>query len=56
VESPLDKNYLELEKQGEKINLPLTEIKAFEDSPLSPEFWFYLRGEHKQGDNQITYA
>jgi hypothetical protein len=56
VESPLDKNYLEVEKQGKKINLPLTEIKAFEDSPLSPEFWFYLRGEHKQGDNKITYA
>lgn len=56
VEFPLDKNYLELEKQGEKINLPLTEIKAFEDAPLSPEFWFYLRGEHKQGDSQITYG
>jgi hypothetical protein len=52
----LDKNYLDLEKQGENINLPLTEIKAFEDSPLSPGFWFYLRGEYKQGDNQITYA
>ncbi len=56
VESPLDKNYLQLQKQGGNINLPLTEIKAFEASPLSPGFWFYLRGEYKQGDNQITYG
>ncbi|MBK1988714.1 hypothetical protein A0J48_014405 [Sphaerospermopsis aphanizomenoides BCCUSP55] len=56
VESSLNQNDLELEKQGEKINLPLTEIKAFEDAQLPDGFWFYLRGEHKIGDSQIAYG
>ncbi|MBD2295284.1 hypothetical protein H6G06_17830 [Anabaena sphaerica FACHB-251] len=56
VESPLGKNVSESQKQEGKTQLPLTEIKAFNDSPLSPGFWFYLRGEHKQGDGAIAYG
>jgi hypothetical protein len=56
VESPVGKNISESENQEQKINFLLTEIKAFNDSTLSPGFWFYLGGEHKLGEKVIAYG
>ncbi|WP_071190171.1 hypothetical protein [Trichormus sp. NMC-1] len=42
-------------QEGKK-RLSFTEVKAFEDSKLSPGFWFYARGEHKQEDSSIVYG
>ncbi|MBE9249670.1 hypothetical protein IQ226_10945 [Dolichospermum sp. LEGE 00240] len=46
----------ESDNQETKIRLPLTKMKAFADSHLVSGFWFYLRGEHKNNDNNITYG
>jgi hypothetical protein len=56
VEAPVGKNILESENQDKNSKLPFTQITAFNDSQLSPGFWFYLKGEHKQEDTAIVYG
>jgi hypothetical protein len=46
----------ESDNQETKIHLPLTKVKAFTDPHLFPGSWFYLRGEYKNNDNNITYG
>lgn len=36
------------ETQDDKVSLPLTEVKRFEDRTPSSGVWFYLRGQHQQ--------
>ena len=44
------------DNQEAPIHLPLTKVKAFVDTNLSPGFWFYLRGEHKNDQDNIIYG
>ena len=44
------------DNQEIRVHLPLTKVKAFTDTNLSPGFWFYLQGEHKKDNNNITYG
>ena len=46
----------ESDNQETKTNLPLNQVKAFADTNLFPGFWFYLQGEHKNNDDNITYG
>jgi hypothetical protein len=56
IESSSDAAISESDNQETKIRLPLTKVKNFADSHLVSGFWFYLRGEHKNNDNNITYG
>ncbi|MBD2570152.1 hypothetical protein [Anabaena lutea] len=56
VTAPFGETASDANNQEGKKQLSFTEVKAFEDSTLSPGFWFYLRGEHKQEDSSIVYG
>jgi hypothetical protein len=56
IESPTLISISNLDNQEAKIHLPLTKVKVFTDTNLSPGFWFYLRGEHKKNDDNIIYG
>jgi len=56
VESPSVAAISDSDNQGTRVHLPLTKVKAFTDTNLSPGFWFYLQGEHKKDKNNITYG
>ncbi|MBD2627922.1 hypothetical protein [Trichormus variabilis] len=56
VKAPFGETASDTNNQEGKKHLSFTEVKAFEDSTLSPGFWFYVRGEHKQEDSSIVYG
>ncbi len=56
IDSPSVAAISESDNQEAKIHLPLTKVKAFTDTNLSPGFWFYLRGEHKKDNDNIIYG
>ena len=56
IESPALTSISNLDNQEAKIYLPLTKVKVFTYTNLSPGFWFYLRGEHKKNDDNIIYG
>ncbi|MEA5620077.1 hypothetical protein VB711_19825, partial [Cronbergia sp. UHCC 0137] len=56
VKAPYGQSKSESENPDTTTYLPLTEVKAFEDSPPSTGFWFYLRGEWEQGDRTLSYG
>ena len=56
IESPALTSISNLDNQEAKIHLPLTKVKVFTDTNLSPGFWFYVRGEHKKDNDNIIYG
>jgi hypothetical protein len=56
IESPTLTSISNLDNQEVKIHLPLTKVKVFTDTNLSPGLWFDLRGDHKKNDDNIIYG
>jgi hypothetical protein len=56
IESPAVTAISDSDNQEAMVHLPLTNVKTFTDTNLSPGFWFYLRGEHKKDNNNIIYG
>ncbi|MFO0174179.1 MAG: hypothetical protein ACK51W_17135, partial [Aphanizomenon sp.] len=56
IESPAVTAISDSDNQEAMVHLPLTNVKTFTDTNLSPGFWFYLRGENKKGNNNIIYG
>jgi hypothetical protein len=56
IESSSFRGISESDNQEVKVHLPLTKVKTFTDTQLSPGFWFYLQGEHRQDNNGIIYG